>query len=916
VAYYYNEDGDKVPVDDHSSPTDKLKAQQAARDDAEKAEAAKAEASRPMLAHLLSPEEVIARDPVAAAKEAERAASARYQYGGWAGGAHEAASRYAGQGQAAQGRQGEVIDYSRADWDRQQAGYSRNAQVSMADMMARRARGETPSIAQMQADRQMGQAAAEQSSAAASARGPASLALAQQAAAANTANMQSNISNQAQINAANERMQAEQNAMGAFSGIRGGDMQSGAMAAQQAQAQSAVNAQQRAQNDQYQLGMTQNEIAVQSQQLAAQQNRSAAEQGAYFNQKGLEAGAEARSDARTASYIGAAGGVIGAGAAIVGGALAGGALGGHSGPDVTGGGDGHGTDYGVLPDGGGTGGSMSGGSGAIGAGVSTDGNGNPDDDDFSDERAKVPVAWGSGKPSVDVVSGADPQTPPTGLDMSKAIARRALDEQEVRDAQKREQAQAPVKPAQAGRIKQPLAISGVDALKRREEEELALIYAKQRNGAELTEHEKSSKNALRRRVEGAQKEKQAKAAAHGEPAQKPQRRQAPDHTGEYIRAGGSAVGAIGQALASRPAPTESFRYVPPPMIQAPSLRTDSGMSMKEPRDLGEVDAPGFNPRVRDLGEVDAPSFNPRVSADPQMQRASGMLQAQQSATGAALSAGPSTAAAAERVTFPSDPKAKQQAFIDGINHADKMQQTGEVPTPPSYMPNSPARAGVRSMETKNVRTAPGKESNKPWQAETEETHAAAPREREMQFQRERPAPPTTAARFELSSAAAKRGMDGLAKYGGPVGPGWGSAATDSFMVGGQGAQVLSGEKPIDSGEVLSDEDTKIGGRFTEVDDKRMSDAARSMRAAPYAYKPEYAARAGQKPGELNVGPMADEMEKSEVAGTAVERDPRTGMRTIDIPKYTKVLGGVAASQEKRLEKLESLMARRLSGGRR
>jgi hypothetical protein len=900
VAYYYNEDGDKVPVDDHSSPTDKLKAQQAARDDAEKAEAAKAEASRPMLAHLLSPEEVIARDPVAAAKEAERAASARYQYGGWAGGAHEAASRYAGQGQAAQGRQGEVIDYSRADWDRQQAGYSRNAQVSMADMMARRARGETPSIAQMQADRQMGQAAAEQSSAAASARGPASLALAQQAAAANTANMQSNISNQAQINAANERMQAEQNAMGAFSGIRGGDMQSGAMAAQQAQAQSAVNAQQRAQNDQYQLGMTQNEIAVQSQQLAAQQNRSAAEQGAYFNQKGLEAGAEARSDARTASYIGAAGGVIGAGAAIVGGALAGGALGGHSGPDVTGGGDGHGTDYGVLPDGGGTGGSMSGGSGAIGAGVSTDGNGNPDDDDFSDERAKVPVTWGSGAPPVDAVSGADPQTPPTGLDMSKAIARKALDEQDAREAQKREQAQAPVRPAQAGRVKQPLAISGVDALKRREEEELALIYAKERNNAELTEHEKSSKNALRRRVEGAQKEKRAKAAARGEPAQQPQqRRQAPDHTGEYIRAGGSAVGAIGQALASRPAPTESFRYVPPPMIQAPTM--PSGMSMKEP--------------VRDLGDVDAPGFNPRVSADPMMQRASGMLQAQQSTNAAALNAGPSTAAAAGR-SFTSDPKAKQQAFIDGINHADKMQQTGEVPTPPSYMPNSPARSGVRSMETKNTRTAPGKESNKPWQAEADDVQAAAPREREMQFQRERPAPPPTAARVELSSEAAKRGMAGLVKYGGPVGPGWGSPAADSVLVGGQGAQVLGGERPIDSGEVLSDEDTKIGGRFTEVDDKRMSDAARSMRAAPYAYKPEYAARAGQKPGELNVGPMADEMEKSEVAGTAVERDPRTGMRTIDIPKYTKVLGGVAASQEKRLEKLESLMARRLSGGRR
>lgn len=270
----------------------------------------------------------------AAAKAAAEAAArdqayqASYQYGGWAGGAHEAANRYSMQGLAGQGRQGETIDYTNALYDRGQAQAARGNQNSIYGLMAARAAGTTPSIAQMQADRQMQQAAAEQSSAAASARGPAGLALAQQGAAANTAAMQSNISGMAQINAANERQQAEQAAFQAATGMRGGDMQAGGMAAQQAQAQAGLYQQQRAQNDQYQLGMTGFETDVQKAQLQAQGNKVAVAAGQAQAQAQLNQAAamhdQDRSDGwwKTGLTVGA--GALGTGAAIAANFLGGG----------------------------------------------------------------------------------------------------------------------------------------------------------------------------------------------------------------------------------------------------------------------------------------------------------------------------------------------------------------------------------------------------------------------------------------------------------------------------------------------------------------------------------------------------------------------------------------------------------------
>jgi hypothetical protein len=150
-----------------------------------------------------------------------------------------------------------TTNYQHAAYAREQGQAARAAQAQAANMMMDRAAGRVPSIAQQQAQRDMNQATAAQASAAASARGPAALALAQQQAANNTANVQGNISGQAQINAANERMQAEQAAFGAQSAIRGQDYGAMGQEAQMAQSDAQLGLASRNANDARAMGYEQ-----------------------------------------------------------------------------------------------------------------------------------------------------------------------------------------------------------------------------------------------------------------------------------------------------------------------------------------------------------------------------------------------------------------------------------------------------------------------------------------------------------------------------------------------------------------------------------------------------------------------------------------------------------------------------------
>lgn len=102
----------------------------------------------------------------------------------------------------------------------------------------------------------------------------------------------------------------------------------------------------------------------------------------------------------------------------------------------------------------------------------------------------------------------------------------------------------------------------------------------------------------------------------------------------------------------------------------------------------------------------------------------------------------------------------------------------------------------------------------------------------------------------------------------------------------QDIRAAAGMTPDARATMQSDERTKTP----------MAGANRAMVAEPYAYKPEYAARNGQEPGELNVGPMAQRLAKDPVARTAVV-EGEDGMLAIDQGKGLKlVMGGVADLQ--------------------
>ena len=184
-------------------------------------------------------------------------------YGGRPGGAEQASNQYTNMASFAGDRR---IDFSKAD---QFGGQANTA----AGLMMGRAQGAVPSIAEQQAAIQSQQAMAQQASLAAGARGAGGLALAGQQASTGMANAQSAISQQAQVNAAQERMQAEQAAYGAFSGLQN-------QASQQTQFTTQAN-------DQKQLGL-----------LAGQRQIEADAMQGRLQQQGMLAGSHDQNQAR------------------------------------------------------------------------------------------------------------------------------------------------------------------------------------------------------------------------------------------------------------------------------------------------------------------------------------------------------------------------------------------------------------------------------------------------------------------------------------------------------------------------------------------------------------------------------------------------------------------------------------------
>jgi hypothetical protein len=200
-------------------------------------------------------------------------------YGGQPGGAEAYANEMRLRQGGADSRHAPTANYGESQALGNQAALARGGQQQATNLIMNRATGATPSIAgqqsqadfqrlqnqsrldnqmlQQNAQQQSQQALAANAAQASSARGAAGVALAGQQAANNTANAQGaigrstaqasqnmgmananaaqNISNQAQVNAANERMQAEQAALGGYSTIRSGDQTAQDAAAGRAQ---------------------------------------------------------------------------------------------------------------------------------------------------------------------------------------------------------------------------------------------------------------------------------------------------------------------------------------------------------------------------------------------------------------------------------------------------------------------------------------------------------------------------------------------------------------------------------------------------------------------------------------------------------------------------------------------------------
>jgi hypothetical protein len=94
-------------------------------------------------------------------------------------------------------------------------------------------------------------------------------------------------------------------------------------------------------------------------------------------------------------------------------------------------------------------------------------------------------------------------------------------------------------------------------------------------------------------------------------------------------------------------------------------------------------------------------------------------------------------------------------------------------------------------------------------------------------------------------------------------------------------------------DMVSDKRAKFGAHR----EGPLASANRSMAASEYEYKPGFAEAEGQKLGEKNVGPMAQNLERDPIAKTAIVKDPKTGLLGVSIPKSLKlVMGGLASLQ--------------------
>ncbi len=275
----------------------------------------------------------------------------------------------------------------------------------------------------------------------------------------------------------------------------------------------------------------------------------------------------------------------------------------------------------------------------------------------------------------------------------------------------------------------------------------------------------------------------------------------------------------------------------------------------------------------------------RVSDDDLMRQAEAMLGGVETQRDAHLGRG-----AAVRDTATSDPRAKREAFIEGVNHTQQMHDTGVAVKPPSYVTEA-AKAGPDRHVTSGDR---GLQASSSSQKRTAPQRTETHEEDDGQGRR---------GAVALAQGAA---MGGIA---GPLGAG--------YMAGGGGLLLdhvrnePDQQVGDDSGEPYFGSPRSMAARVmpsdpktkTHVHDSPMADANRSMVASSYEYRPEFTPPE-QRLGEQNIGPMADKMKANPVAGTAIVRDPESGMLAIDKTKGLKLVMGGLSDVQRQIDEMK------------
>lgn len=97
------------------------------------------------------------------------------------------------------------------------------------------------------------------------------------------------------------------------------------------------------------------------------------------------------------------------------------------------------------------------------------------------------------------------------------------------------------------------------------------------------------------------------------------------------------------------------------------------------------------------------------------------------------------------------------------------------------------------------------------------------------------------------------------------------------------------------------------------DARTKEDAARRMEGTPYSYKEKFRPEE-QEPGEVNVGPMAQNLEKNPITATVVKEDPKSGMKMVDMAKLVKVQSTEIAHLQEQIDEMRYGKSKKVANG--